>query len=375
MSCGRVTSVAVRILFFGTYDARLHPRVATMMEGLATTGADVVECNEPLGLDTSWRVKILQRPWLLPVLIARIAAAWWRLFRRARRLPRPDAVVVGYMGHFDVHLGRRLWPRATLALDHLVSAADTAADRRVNPGLRRDVLTRIDRAAVMAADIPVVDTDEHRELLPPEVRERSVVVPVGAPSVWFHPPADHPVPPLRVVFFGLYTPLQGAPAIGRAIALLSGTDAEIEFTMIGTGQDYAATLAAAGEASNTRWFEWVAPEELPDLVARHDVCLGIFGTAPKAHRVVPNKVFQGAAAGCAIVTSETAPQRGALSGAAVFVPPGDPAALAAALRGLAEDPIALLDLRRKAHERAEEAFRPAQVVAELRERLVAGGRG
>ena len=72
---------------------------------------------------------------------------------------------------------------------------------------------------------------------------------------------------------------------------------------------------------------------LPALVAGHDVCLGIFGTGDKALRVVPNKVFQGAAAGCAIVTSDTAPQRRALGDAAVLVPPGDPEALAAALRG------------------------------------------
>ena len=64
--------------------------------------------------------------------------------------------------------------------------------------------------------------------------------------------------------------------------------------------------------------------ELPALVAGHDVCLGIFGSAAKAARVVPNKVFQGAAAGCALVTSDTPPQRRVLDGAAVLVPPGDP---------------------------------------------------
>ena len=51
--------------------------------------------------------------------------------------------------------------------------------------------------------------------------------------------------------------------------------------------------------------------DLPALVAGHDVCLGIFGTGDKALRVVPNKVFQGAAAGCAIVTSTRAAAAGA----------------------------------------------------------------
>ena len=125
-----------------------------------------------------------------------------------------------------------------------------------------------------------------------------------------------------MVFYGLYTPLQGTPVIGAALSRIAG--APIEVTMIGSGQDAAATRAAAAANPAVRWLDWVPAADLPALVAGHDVCLGIFGTGDKALRVVPNKVFQGAAAGCAIVTSDTAPQRRALGDAAVLVPPGDP---------------------------------------------------
>ena len=54
-----------------------------------------------------------------------------------------------------------------------------------------------------------------------------------------------------------------------------------------------------------RWIDWVDADELPGVVAEHDVCLGIFGTTDKAPRVVPNKVYQGVASGCAVVTSDT----------------------------------------------------------------------
>ncbi len=111
-----------------------------------------------------------------------------------------------------------------------------------------------------------------------------------------------------------------------------------------------------------RWLDWVPAAELPALVAAHDVCLGIFGTGDKALRVVPNKVFQGAAAGCAVITSDTAPQRRVLGDAAVLVPPGDPAALADALLRLADDREALLKLRHAARQLAAERFTPEQVV-------------
>ena len=75
------------------------------------------------------------------------------------------------------------------------------------------------------------------------------------------------------------------------------------------------------------WHDWVPIAGLARLVSEHDVCLGIFGASEKALGVVPTKVYQGAAAGCVVVTSDTAPQRRTLGAAAVLVRPGDDAAL------------------------------------------------
>jgi glycosyltransferase involved in cell wall biosynthesis len=366
----------MRAMIFGTYDTAMHPRIATIAEGLAARGYEVSECNFPLGLSTADRVDMLAKPWKAGALVARLASRWTSLAFRARRMPKPDVVVVGYLGHFDVRLARLLFRRGSvpIVLDHLVGASDTAKDRRLDGGPRQLVLRMIDSGALRAADVIVVDTEEHLEALPPEHRSRAVVVPVGAPTVWNEaaaaaansaaPAADGP---LRVVFYGLYTPLQGAPVIGAALGKLAG--APVEVTMIGGGQDAAETKAAAAGNKSVRWLDWVPAAELPAVVAAHDVCLGIFGTGAKALRVVPNKVFQGAAAGCAVVTSDTAPQRRMLGAAAVLVPPGDAGALADALLGLASDRQALAAKRHAARELAETRFTPGQVVAPLVDRL------
>jgi glycosyltransferase involved in cell wall biosynthesis len=254
-----------------------------------------------------------------------------------------------------------------VVLDHLIGAADTGRDRQVSHGVRQPLLRAVDAAALNAANVVVVDTEEHRHALPAKHRARAVVVPVGAPDEWF---AQQPAPeggPLRVVFYGLFTPLQGAATIGSAIARL--TDQPIRFTMIGAGQDKEATLREAGGADTVTWHDWVAAAELPALVAAHEVCLGIFGTGPKALRVVPNKVYQGAAAGCAIITSDTAPQRRALGDAARYVPPGDPAALAEAFADLAAHPEQLARLRQAASTTARDRFTPAHVVEPLLAKL------
>lgn len=102
----------MRLLFLGTYDAAAHPRVRVLRDGLAERGATVREVNAPLGLSTADRVGILRNPLLLPALAWRIARCWAALWRRSAgfRRPgqRPDAVVVGYLGHFDVLLARRV---------------------------------------------------------------------------------------------------------------------------------------------------------------------------------------------------------------------------------------------------------------------------
>ncbi|GAA1871626.1 glycosyltransferase [Asanoa iriomotensis] len=355
----------MRWLAFGTYDVRRHPRVGVLLEGLRASGDEVVEINVPLALDTAGRVAMLRQPWRLPKLAWLLARCWVVLAWRARRAPAVDAVLVGYLGHFDVRLARRLFRRTPIVLDHLVSAAGTAQDRSLTSGggLKAKLMRRIDRGALAAADLVVVDTPEHLAALPAS----GVVAPVGAGREWFvrAPRAEGP---LRVVFVGLFTPLHGALTIGDALASLAG-DERIEVTMVGAGQEYAACRAAASANTRVTWLDWVPFADLPALVASHDVALGIFGTTEKAQNVVPTKVFQGAAAGCAVVTSDTAPQRRTLCDDALFVAPGDASALAATLRSLADDRSLLATFQRRAAARATTHFTAATVVAPIRARL------
>jgi glycosyltransferase involved in cell wall biosynthesis len=346
--------------------------VQVLFDGLRERNHEIVECNVPLPFDTASRVRAAQQPWRAPLLALRVGEVWPRLWRKARKLPKPDVVLVPYLAHFDVHLARRLWPRTPIVLDHFLYLADTAIDRGTRSRAVLGVLDRLDRAAVRAADLVVVDTEGHRQLLPEPDRTDAVVVHVGAPRQWFHEPKPRDGGPLRAIFFGIFTPLQGAPVIGEALRLLDPDPANVHFTMVGRGQEFELTRRLAGSSSAVQWLDWVEYEKLPGLVADHDICLGIFGANPKGLRVIPNKVYQGAAAGCAIVTSDSEPQRASLGEAAAFVPPGDSLALANVLRELASDRARVWALRQAAYRRAVEAFTPAAVVQPLDERLTTG---
>lgn len=372
----------MHIVAFGTYQSDTHPRIGVLIEGLRSLGHEVTELNEPLGLSTAQRVSMLKAPWRVPVLAAKLVRRWWTLGRRAgalRRQRRVDAVLVGYLGHFDVHLARRVFKGSTVVLDHLIFAAGTAVDRGVRTGVITMALGQLDTRALSAADVIVVDTEEHRVRVPERFADRAVVCLVGADAGWFRAaeqatPDPSPGEPVRVVFFGLYTPLQGAATIGGALrALTAGgtTGAELAVTMIGTGQDLDATRRAAGPASDplVTWLDWVDSAELPAVVAGHHVALGIFGTTTKAAEVVPNKVYQSAAAGCAVITSDTLPQRRVLAGAAGLVRAGDAEALADALRELIDDRELLAARRRGCADLAQAKFSAVGVVPPLADKL------
>ncbi len=357
----------MRVLAFGTYDATRHPRVAVLLDGLRRQGHDVDECNAPLELDTADRVRMLRQPWRLPLLLLALLRTWLRLARLSRSVARPDVVLVGYLGHFDVHLARLLFRGTPVVHDMLIFASDTARDRGAG-GLKQRLLRVLDAAAIRSSDVVVVDTEEHRLMLPAGRQDDGVVVPVGAPYSWQGPEPTAVEGPLRVVFFGLFTPLQGAPVIGEALALLAGVP-EVQVTMIGSGQDLARCRELSAANPSVTWRDWVEPADLPAVVAAHQVCLGIFSDAGKGTRVVPNKVYQGAASGCAVVTSDTPPQRRALADVAVLVEPGSAAALADALKALAVDPARLLSLRQAAWATARSSYLPEAVVVPLLDHL------
>ncbi|MCM3661048.1 glycosyltransferase family 4 protein [Georgenia satyanarayanai] len=360
----------MRILAFGTYDAAKHPRVQVLIDGLRRHGHDVRELNRPLGLSTADKVEALRDPLTLPRHALRLARRWVSLVAGAPRYTgpnRPQAVLVGYLGHFDVLLARLLFPGSTIVLDHLIFAADTARDRGTPDGLRTRLLAALDALALRAADVVVVDTDEHRGLVPAWHQGRVVVVDVGATDAWFRAAEDARPPggPMSVVFFGLFTPLQGTETVGRALRLLHERGVPVHATLVGTGQDAEAVRALVDGLPGIRWHDWIDGAELPALVAGHDVCLGIFGTTGKAGRVVPNKVYQGTAAGCAVVTSDTAPQRRVLGDVAELVPAGDAEALATVLADLAARPDRRAALSADARAWSQERFTPQAVTAPL----------
>ncbi len=367
---GNTSPKSLDVLFFGTFDEGLHPRTRILREGLEANSHPVSVINRPLGLSTAEKVRIARFPVLAVLLAFKLLIRWAQLLADSRGAT-PNVVIVGYMGHFDVHLARLRFRSSFLILDHLTGLAETARDRRVDRGARGRLLGLVDRSALARADLVLCDTDEQAAQIAGQASE-VMVVPVGAATEWHDArrSATTPTGPMKVVFVGLFTPLQGTDVIARA-AVEALRSAELEFTFVGTGQDLDVAKSVVGPGTaGVSWRDWVPAADLPELVAEFDVSLGIFGTTPKALRVVPNKVYQGLAAGTVVITSDTAPQRRLKEQHRLnrlhLTPPGDWGALARVLNEFARSTDQLRD---RDTTDSDEATAPAAVVAPLAARL------
>ena len=282
--------------------------------------------------------------------LARLARAELELL--LRRDDDFDVVVVGYPGQLDLPAARWAARGKPIVFNPLVSLWDTwVSDRaRFSSGSAAGrTLARIDRAAFRAADLTVADTAQSAEFfaglarLPPE---RFAVCLVGAEERIFHPTWS---PGGSFLFVGKLIPLHGLETILAAARLVP----ELTITVAGGGQ-----LDSLLEARppNVEWVPWIEYERLGDSYRAARCALGIFGTSPKAGRVIPNKVFQAIACGTPVITADTPAARELLTDgeSALLVRPGDPEALAAALRRAAEDRELLMRIAaggREAYER------------------------
>jgi glycosyltransferase involved in cell wall biosynthesis len=265
--------------------------------------------------------------------LARLAAAELKLLRRED--DDFDVLVVGYPGQLDLPAARWAARGKPIVFNPLVSLWDTwVSDRaRFTSGSTAGrALARIDRAAFRAADLTVADTEQSAAFfadLSRLPRERFAVCLVGAEERIFYPSWS---PSASFLFVGKLIPLHGLETILAAARLVP----ELTITVAGGGQ-----LDALLEARppNVEWIPWIDYEHLGDSYRAALCALGIFGTSPKAARVIPNKVFQAIACGTPVITADTPATRELLTDgeSALLVPPGDPEALAEALRRAAQD--------------------------------------
>ena len=127
-----------------------------------------------------------------------------------------------------------------------------------------------------------------------------------------------------------------------AAALLERTHERIRILIAGDGAELDALrgMASQNGLRNVEFTGLIARERVPGLLAATDIALVILKPSNVFKTVLPSKMFEAMAAGCAILLAVDGEARATLerAGAGVAVPPGDVGALTAAIRDLARQP-------------------------------------
>ena len=320
----------MRVLYFGTYERR-YPRNAQVISSLRRAGVEVRERHESVwdADEHKWNAGL--------AAAARLARAELRLLTRPGA-GAADAVLVGYPGHLDLLAARRAAGKRPLVFNPLVSLVDTLVHDRGRFGARSPAaraLEVLDRRALRAADLVVADTAANAEYLAELAHldeTRIAVCFVGAEERLFAPRGT-PTENGPVLFVGKLIPLHGVETVLAAARRAP----DVLFRAVGSGQ---LEGPLRDRPANVDWVRWIDYERLPGELRAARVALGVFGTSSKARRVIPNKAFQALACGVPLVTADTPAARELLvdGESALLVPPGDPEALAAAVRRLVGDP-------------------------------------
>jgi Glycosyltransferase len=343
-----------------------YPNAIRTLQALrARDGIHIVECGrwlpETFRLWSLMQAGIARRLWTMVLLVVGNLCSAFVALRQARKLTAPIYLpypAVPLLWLFSL-LPRRVRP--PLVADAYISLWDSLiVDRGAarTAGKFSRLLRSVEGRALRTADIVLTDTQANCDYLiktfalePLRVRSLplAIVEPAGSASIASVRRDERR--PLEVLFVGTLVPLHGIGSLLLGIAPLIH-DPSFRFTMIGDGQDaeQLERFLQDHPGANVCWIrEWQEPAQLARSVQSADVCLGVFGGAGKASRVLPFKLYLYLAHGRAVVTQEPMSlPAGVPTPPLLTVRPESPEEITDALRFLRENPAAVSNLQHAA---------------------------
>jgi glycosyltransferase involved in cell wall biosynthesis len=251
--------------------------------------------------------------------------------------------------------------------------------------LRNPLLVRaslwLERFLYQHADRLIVNSPGFIEHVQQRGAKQVTLIPNGADTRMFDPAADgaafRGAHGLEGKFVILYA---GAHGMSNDLGVvLEAADrlrsrADIAIVLLGDGKDKPALLRRAGELnlSNVHFLASIPKIEMPTALAASNACLAILKPVPLYATVYPNKVFDYMAAGRAVILAIDGVMREVIESAeaGIFVPPGDSAALAEAIRSLADDPARAEAMGRNGRQHVEAYFDRLALAAQLEQLML-----
>lgn len=232
---------------------------------------------------------------------------------------------------------RDLWPAFAVAVGVLRQAELI----RASEWLERFLYRR--------ADALVVNSPGFIDHVRARGARRVTLIPNGADAGMFDPDSsgqafrrDHALEGKFVVLYAGAHGLSNDLGVVLDAAGRLRAHSSVAIVLLGDGKEKPALMAKAAEQNleNVHFLPPIPKTEMPRALAAADACIAILKPIPLYGTVYPNKVFDYMAAGRPVILAIDGVIREVVEGASagIYVPPGEPEALARAVEQLLEDP-------------------------------------
>ncbi|MBN2421646.1 glycosyltransferase family 4 protein [Candidatus Woesearchaeota archaeon] len=366
----------IKVVYLGTWEKK-YSRNRIIINGLKRANADV----ELFHIETVWNKKTHKTKLSKIRIILDLIKSYFLMIYYFFKIRTYDYIVIGYPGWFDVPLTWLLnkFRPGKLVFDSYFSIYDSIVNDRKSvraKSLYARLLFFTDKICCRLADIILLDTDEHINYFVNTFKIRKnkfIRVFIGADDKIFYPKKRKKKNKrFKVIFHGKFIPLQGLSYIIEAAKLLEKQD--IEFEIIGDGQlkEDIVKLSKKLNTNNIHFTDFVPVTELPGLLFKADVGLGIFGDTEKAKRVIPNKAFEILAMKLPLITGDSPAAREVLENKkhCILCKMADPDALAKSILLLKNNPLLRKKISINGHRLFRERFSVNAIGRDLKKTLV-----
>lgn len=224
-----------------------------------------------------------------------------------------DFIYVGFYGQPLIPF-IRFFTKKKIIFDAFISSYDTMVfDRKKykQNSFFAKAMYKIDFWALKYSDFILTDTTEHKLFFEKNfdiMNKKIIPIFIGADTDFFKPENRNikinPGKKFIVFFYGSFQPLQGVDKIISAAKFIPKSE-DIEFWIAGDGQTRKLIEEEANHILIVKMLPKIPFSDVKNYINSSDICLGIFGESEKAHRVIPNKVFECCACGKATISMDS----------------------------------------------------------------------
>jgi len=296
----------LKVCYYGDYDQN-YPRNKVLLKGLLMNGVKPIICNEKYIKRNSIIGKFFNILKINIKLITKIQKSNY------------DRIFIAYPVIRSIWFPKLLNRQKPIIIDPFYSYYNTIIfDHKLfekNPLISKlisNIIYQFDKEIFKTGDLIIADTKIHAiffsKIFDIPISKFRVVY-IGADN-FLH----YPLPMIKkenfiVNFIGNYIPLQGIDYIVDAAKFLSKYK-NIYFEIVGGNFNnslfrHIYYRVKEEKLKNIKLIQKVPSEQVPQIIQRSDIQLGIFGKSLKAQIVIPNKIYEAIAMKKPIITGNS----------------------------------------------------------------------